>query len=130
MLDASKSIITNRMLNILETLILVNDGSSDKSGEICQEYAQQDCRITVIYQSNGGPGKARNTGINACKTPWFTFVDADDKLLPTYLANFHVENCKNETILSCQGLKRVDLQGHQLGRNIVLTTQFMPMKIF
>lgn len=38
-------------------LILVNDGSSDKSGEICQEYAQQDCRITVIYQSNGGPGK-------------------------------------------------------------------------
>ncbi len=96
-------------------LILVNDGSSDKSGEICQEYAQQDSRITVIYQSNGGPGKARNTGINACKTAWFTFVDADDKLLPTYLANFHVENCKNETILSCQGLKRVDLQGHQLG---------------
>ena len=63
-----------------------------------------------------------------CKTPWFTFVDADDKLLPTYLANFHVE-IVNETILSCQGLKR-DLQGHQLGRNIVLTTQFMPMKIF
>lgn len=96
------------------TLILINDGSSDKSENICQEYAQKDSRIIVISQSNGGPGKARNEGIENCKTPWFTFMDADDKLCPDYLANFHVENCKNETILSFQGLKRVDLQGHPL----------------
>ena len=96
-------------------LVLVNDGSSDRSGEICQEFARQDKRISIINQSNGGPGKARNAGIDACKTPWFTFVDADDKILPTYLENFHVEDCKDEATLSCQGLKRVDLQGKALG---------------
>ena len=96
-------------------LVLVNDGSSDRSCEICQEFARQDRRISIINQSNGGPGKARNVGIDACKTPWFTFIDADDKILPTYLENFHVEECEKETILSCQGLKRVDLQGKALG---------------
>lgn len=96
-------------------LILVNDGSSDCSSELCQKIAQHDIRISVINQSNGGPGKARNAGIDACRTPWFTFVDADDKILPTYLENFHVEECKKETVLSCQGLKRVDLQGKALG---------------
>lgn len=96
-------------------LVLVNDGSSDRSGEICQEFAKQDRRISIINQSNGGSGKARNAGINACKTPWFTFVDADDKILPAYLENFHVEDCKNEVTLSCQGMKRVDLLGNSLG---------------
>lgn len=96
-------------------MILVNDGSSDQSGKICQMYAQRDDRITLINQHNGGPGKARNAGIDACKTPWFTFIDADDKLLPSYLGNFRVDLCKHNAVLSCQGLKRVDLKGNPLG---------------
>ena len=98
-------------------IILINDGSTDRSKEICQNFAIIDNRITLINQPNGGPGKARNTGIEACKTPWFTFIDADDKILPTYLENFHVEACEYSTVLSCQGFKRIDLKGNPLGES-------------
>lgn len=61
-------------------LILVDDGSPDKCGEICDEYAVSDKRIKVIHQINSGVSSARNTGIkNACGN-WILFVDADDWL--------------------------------------------------
>ena len=96
-------------------LLLVDDGSVDNSGAICDEYAKNHSRITVVHQKNGGPGKARNVGIEVCDTPWFTFVDADDKLMSSYLENFHVENCQDMGVLSCQGFKRVNMQGKALG---------------
>lgn len=96
-------------------LLLVDDGSVDNSGTICDEYAKNYSRINVVHQKNGGPGKARNVGIETCDTPWFTFVDADDKLMPTYLENFHVENCLDMRTLSCQGFKRVNMKGENLG---------------
>lgn len=102
------------------TLILVNDGSTDKSGEICECFARKDVRIRVIHQLNGGPGKARNAGIDACNTDWFTFVDADDKISETYIENFFVSCCKEKT-LSCQGFVRVDLDGKELGERISLS---------
>ena len=48
-------------------IIIVNDGSTDASGEICNAYAEKDLRIRVIYQENGGQGGARNTGINVVR---------------------------------------------------------------
>mgnify|MGYP000158287329 FL=1 len=102
-------------------LILVDDGTPDNSGIICNEYALKDNRIRVVHQKNGGPGKARNTGIELCDTLWFTFIDADDKIMPTYLENFHVETCKSNEILSVQGFKRVDLQGNLLGEEFNFT---------
>lgn len=61
-------------------LILVDDGSPDKCGEICDEYADLDKRIKVIHQINSGVSSARNTGIkNACGN-WILFVDSDDWL--------------------------------------------------
>lgn len=59
-------------------LILVNDGSSDRSGEICDEYSARDSRIRVIHKINGGVNTARNTGIQASKGEYITFIDADD----------------------------------------------------
>lgn len=96
-------------------LILVDDGSPDNAGRVCEEYAREDERITVLHQANGGPGKARNNGIEHCMTPWFTFVDSDDKLESDYLENFHVEELTEETQLSIQGFKRVDAKGNFLG---------------
>lgn len=96
-------------------VLLIDDGSVDNSGAICDEYAKNYSRISVMHQKNGGPGKARNVGIEACDTPWFTFVDADDKLMPTYLENFHVENCLDMCTLSCQGFRRVNMKGENLG---------------
>lgn len=59
-------------------LVLVNDGSQDASGAICDRYASQDPRIKVIHQKNGGVSNARNTGIKATKNELIAFIDADD----------------------------------------------------
>lgn len=63
-------------------LILVNDGSSDRSGELCQKLAAKDWRIWVIHQTNMGPGGARNTGLQQARGEYVWFVDSDDGILP------------------------------------------------
>lgn len=66
-------------------LIVVNDGSKDKTPLICDEYAEKDYRIKVIHKSNGGVSAARNTGIEAASGMYIVFVDADDHIAPQYL---------------------------------------------
>ena len=66
-------------------LILVDDGSPDGSGAVCDEYAAKDPRIRVIHTPNRGPGAARNTGMDAARGPWLCFMDADDTADPDYL---------------------------------------------
>lgn len=58
--------------------ILVDDGSTDSSGVICDEYASKDARIHVVHKANGGLSEARNTGINVAKGDFITFMDSDD----------------------------------------------------
>ncbi|PFP95341.1 hypothetical protein COK06_16645 [Bacillus cereus] len=69
--------ILNQTLVDLE-LILINDGSPDNCGEICDEYALKDERVKVIHKKNGGPGSARNFGIKVSTGEYVGFVDADD----------------------------------------------------
>ncbi len=61
-------------------IILVDDGSTDGSGELCDELAKEDCRIRVLHKSNGGLSSARNAGIEDAKGSFLTFVDGDDGL--------------------------------------------------
>ena len=61
-------------------LILIDDGSPDKSGQICDQYAKTDFRIKVIHTSNGGVSRARNVGISHALGQWLIFLDADDAL--------------------------------------------------
>lgn len=61
-------------------LILIDDGSTDRSGQICEEYAIRDKRIRVKHVENGGPSKARNIGLSNATGKWVMFVDADDWL--------------------------------------------------
>lgn len=61
-------------------LILVDDGSQDRSGDICDKYAQKDERVVVIHQSNGGVAAARNRGLDIARGVYITFVDPDDQL--------------------------------------------------
>lgn len=58
--------------------ILIDDGSPDNSGAICDEYAQQDSRFRVIHQENAGVSAARNAGLDVAQGEWITFVDSDD----------------------------------------------------
>lgn len=59
-------------------LILVDDGSPDKCGEICDVWAKKDCRIRVLHKSNNGVNAARNTGLDLAKGRYITFIDGDD----------------------------------------------------
>lgn len=63
-------------------LLLVDDGSTDGSGEICDHYALRDGRVKVFHQDNGGVGSARNLGLDRACGEWVYFVDSDDELLP------------------------------------------------
>lgn len=63
-------------------LILVDDGSKDNSGRLCDELKQKDSRIKVIHQDNMGAAEARNTGLKNVSGEWLMFVDADDELVP------------------------------------------------
>ena len=77
--------------------ILIDDGSKDKSGSICDEYVQKDNRFKVIHKENGGVSSARNLGIEEAKGKWLYFCDADDTLLPKalkILLEGEKENCQ------------------------------------
>ena len=66
-------------------LILVDDGSTDGSGLICDEYAEKDTRVRVIHQNNAGAAAARNTGIEAATGKYLAFCDSDDVVSPMWL---------------------------------------------
>ena len=66
-------------------LILVDDGSPDNCGTICDEYALKDSRVRVIHKQNGGLSDARNAGIDIAKGEFLSFIDSDDLVAPEYL---------------------------------------------
>ncbi len=76
-LDNGITHIMNQTYTNLE-IILVDDGSTDKSGQICDKYAEKDSRIKVIHKANGGSSSARNCGIEAATGDYIGFLDADD----------------------------------------------------
>ena len=63
-------------------IILVNDGSTDRSPEICDEFSEKDSRVTVVHKENGGLSSARNAGIDAATGDYLGFVDSDDFVSP------------------------------------------------
>ena len=75
-------------------LILVDDWSKDKSGQICDEYARMDTRVKVIHKENGGLSDARNKGMDQASGNYFMFVDSDDYIAPTMI------ECLYESILN------------------------------
>lgn len=68
-------------------LILIDDGSTDKSGEICDRYGREDARVEVYHIANSGVSEARNVGISKAKGEYITFIDSDDYVDATFLEN-------------------------------------------
>ena len=73
-------------------VLLIDDGSKDRSGEICDEYAKKDIRVKVFHKKNGGVSSARNVGLDNAKGEWITFVDADDYIASDFLSAIN-NNC-------------------------------------
>lgn len=64
-------------------VLLINDGSKDKSGTICDDYAKLDSRVRVFHKENGGVSSARNIGVENMVGDYSIHVDSDDEILPT-----------------------------------------------
>lgn len=87
-------------------VIVVDDGSTDGSGRICDQYAQSDRRIRVIHQQNRGLSAARNTGMRAARGEYLTFVDSDDWLSREFVASLVTAILEHRADLAVAGFER------------------------
>ncbi|MGN8921620.1 glycosyltransferase family 2 protein [Lachnospiraceae bacterium HCP28S3_F9] len=98
--------ILNQTIDDFE-LILVDDGSTDASGAICDDYMKKDKRIKVFHQSNKGVSAARNRGLEEAEGKWIVFVDSDDFVDSKFLEIYG----NRDTDLLIVGFRRYDLNG-------------------
>lgn len=100
------SVITQTYKNL--EIILVDDGSPDKSGKICDEYAKKDNRIKVIHKENGGLSDARNVGIDASDGRYLMFVDSDDYISPDMVEVLYERVCMDKSDMALCDFMYVD----------------------
>ena len=102
--------IINQTYQNLE-IILIDDGSTDRSGEICDEYKKKDMRINVIHKQNGGSSSARNCGLEIAKGEYIGFVDSDDYIASDMYALLHQHMRDDVDLVSCR-MARINKIGH------------------
>jgi len=93
--DCVESVLEQEFMDF--ELILVDDGSSDGSPEICDMFAGQDVRIRVIHKENGGVSSARNRGLDEARGEYVVFIDSDDYVEPAYLSDMLFEAEKSKS---------------------------------
>lgn len=100
-------------------LILVDDGTPDSSGRMCDEYAEKDSRVKVIHKDNGGLSDARNAGIEVATGKYITFIDSDDVVASNYLEimyqlaqNYQAELVQGKLTRNLESLGEIS-QSHQ-----------------
>ena len=76
-------------------LLLIDDGSPDRSGRICDEYAAKDSRVKVIHQNNSGAAAARNVGLENASGEYISFADSDDFVAPDFLESLYGLSCRS-----------------------------------
>ena len=106
-------------------IILVNDGSTDRSAEIIENYKNKDPRIVVINKENGGVSSARNRGIDVATGKFIIFVDADDYIENNMFETLEEDLFKNNVDISMCGYRNVDVNG-----NILYESKPMDEKYF
>ncbi len=104
--------VINHTYNNLE-IILIDDGSTDKSSEICDEYASKDSRIIVKHKENGGVSSARNAALDLIKGEYVAFVDSDDYVEPDYIEYLYRLIYDSNANISCCQFSMFDENGNQ-----------------
>ncbi|HWJ78057.1 MAG TPA: glycosyltransferase family 2 protein [Niallia sp.] len=102
--------ILNQTYSKLE-IIIVNDGSIDKSEQIIMEYKERDNRIIYLYQENNGPSEARNKGILKSTGEYLVFIDSDDTVDKQYIELLLIETIRIDADLVCCGYKEYSKYG-------------------
>lgn len=111
-------------------LLLIDDGSRDSSGYICDEYSAHNDRIISFHGENKGCSAARNTGFMKSKGTYVCFVDADDMLFPDYLQKLY--DASNGVDMVCTGVRNEDISGEQFAKRLLCNTMkwFLHGKMF
>lgn len=110
-----ESIIKQTYNNI--EIILIDDGSKDKSNEICDIYAQKDKRIKVIHKENEGVSKARNVGLDIAKGEYIVFIDSDDYVETNYINTLYELSLENNSDITICGVKDENINGNILNES-------------
>lgn len=105
--------IINQTYHNLE-IILVDDGSPDRCGEICDEYATKDNRIKVIHKKNGGLSDARNAGIEVAEGGYIAFVDSDDYIASDMMDVLYHRLIKDGSDMALCNFKYIDEKGEEI----------------
>ena len=92
-------------------VLLVNDGSTDSSGMICQEYVENDSRFRYFEKENGGASSARNLGLERSGGAYITFIDSDDWVTPEYLEVLYTTLKENDVDISISSFKLFEPDG-------------------
>lgn len=99
-------------------VLLINDGSSDNSGELCDAFAREDRRVKVIHQRNRGVSAARNRGIDAATGKWLAFVDSDDIISENMIMTLYkIAGCYGAEISTCGLMLLADQTGISSGED-------------
>ena len=95
-------------------IILVNDGSKDRSPMLCDEYAERDSRIKVVHKPNGGLSSARNAGLNVCTGDYIGFVDSDDWINAAMYESL-LSISEEQKSIATIGMQEVTISGERKG---------------
>ena len=109
-------------------LILIDDGSTDHSGEICDRYADRDSRVRVIHQKNGGAAAAKNAGLRVASGTYLSFVDSDDFLQPNvfgYMLQVLKNNHADAAQFSFQDLYRTHTEPQVLQHCVLNEKEYL-----
>ena len=113
-LNRCLSSIVNQSYHNLE-ILLIDDGSTDSSGAICDEWAMRDGRITVIHKDNEGAGAARNTGIEKASGEYICFFDSDDYIEPDTIECVYTRTKQEAADVTMYGFILLNSAGEKVG---------------
>ena len=126
--ESLESVINQTYCNL--EILLVDDGSTDGSGKMCDEYEKRDSRIRVVHQDNRGLSAARNTGLNMMSGDAVAFLDSDDALMPDYIEKMFATMAKeNADLVLCKYLT-YRTTGRMIGESIDKERPLIPGGIY